>query len=386
MPRRYATRRMHLPARASAVGRARMAVRPLTRPPVEVPAAPTGTRRRLTGLLLGAGAFFLFILAIELLKTGARGLAGILQGLSVHGVANVLGFGWVMAYLAMSGSPVAAVSLTLLGGGLLSPLETFAMVNGSRFGASFIVLFTGFVYYLRGHRGRGVVSMGVLSMVTTATIYLPAMALGALALQAGWLDGVRFGSPALLASVIDLLFDPLTAAARVHLPGLAVFALGFATMLGAFRLFDRLLPEVRSDIVEQRWGRWLARPFTTFALGLLVTSVTLSVSVSLSLLVPLAARGYIRRGHVIPYIMGANISTFADTLFASLLVRTPVAFTIVLTEMVSVALVSLAVLVLGFRPYRDALLAFNKRVTTSRLRFSLFVAALALVPLALLLL
>ncbi|MDQ7828824.1 MAG: hypothetical protein QN122_10760 [Armatimonadota bacterium] len=311
---------MHLPARASAVRRARLAVRPLTCPPVEVPAAPTGTLRRLTGLLLGAGAFFLFILAIELLKTGARGLTGILQGLSVHGVANVLGFGWV------------------------------------------------------------------ISMVTTATIYLPAMALGALALRAGWLDGVRFGSPVLLASVIDLLFDPLTASARAQLPGLAVFALGFATMLGAFRLFDRVLPEVRSDIVEQRWGRWLARPFTTFALGLLVTSVTLSVSVSLSLLVPLAARGYIRRGHVIPYIMGANISTFVDTPFASLLVRTPVAFTIVLTEMVSVALVSLAVLVLGFRPYRDALLAFNKRVTTSRLRFSLFVATLALVPLALLLL
>lgn len=152
---------------------------------------------------------------------------------------------------------------------------------------------------------------------------------------------------ALLASVIDLLFDPLTAAARAHLPGLAVFALGFATRLGAFRLFDRVLPEVRSDIVEQRWGRWLARPFTTFALGLLVTSVTLP---------------------------------------ASLLVRTPVAFTIVLTEMASVALVALAVLVLGFRPYRDAPLAFNKRVPTSRLRFSLFVAALALVPLALLLL
>ena len=60
-------------------------------------------------------------------------------------------------------------------------------------------------------------------------------------------------------------------------------------------------------------GRVAYRPWFMFAVGLGVTVLTLSVSVSLSLLVPLAARGYIRRENVVPYILGANITTFVDT-------------------------------------------------------------------------
>ena len=81
-----------------------------------------------------------------------------------------------------------------------------------------------------------------------------------------------------------------------------------------------------------------------FLLGSAVTVVSMSVSVSPGLLVPLSARGYVRRENVIPYIMGANITTFVDTLVASVLMNKPESFTIVLVEMLSVSIVSLIVL------------------------------------------
>jgi Na+/phosphate symporter len=62
----------------------------------------------------------------------------------------------------------------------------------------------------------------------------------------------------------------------------------------------------------------------------------MSVSVSLSILVPLSDRGFIRRENLIPYILGANITTFIDTLLASVLLDNPLAFTIVLVQMVSI--------------------------------------------------
>lgn len=347
------------------------------------PAPPAAAPRPASAALAVAGGLFLFILALELLKTGATGMAAVLKGLAAHGFANVLGFGWLMAYLSLSGSPVAAISLTLLRSGTLSPLETFAMINGSRFGASFIVLFTGFLYYLRGIRGRGVVSMGVLAMLVTATVYLPAMGLGALALRGGWLEGIRFGSPRTLSSIIDLVYGPITDATRATMPDLVTFMVGFACLLLAFRLFDRALPAVDAETLQTRWGRWLDRPLATFLLGVAVTSITLSVSVSLTILVPLASRGYVRRDQVIPYIMGANISTFVDTLFASLLVGAPEAFTVVLTEMVSVAAVSLLVLLTCYRPYQAALLGINRFVADRRSWFFALVAFFALVPLTL---
>lgn len=331
-------------------------------------------------------ALFVFVLALSLLKHGAVGMARILDGLSAAGVLNALGFGWLMAYLSLSGSPVAATSLTLLDGGALTPMETFGMINGSRFGASFIVLFTGFVYYLRGIRGRGVVSMGVLAMVTTATTYLPAMLLGTFVLRHGWLDGIRAFSPGALTSVVDVVVGPLTTAISGRLPGLLTFAVGFVCLLLSFRLFDRVLPSLGTDVLQTRWGRRLDQPLGMFLVGLIVTTITLSVSVSLSILVPLAGRGVVRRDQAIPYIMGANISTFVDTLFAALLLRTPEAFTIVLAQVLSVAVVSLLVLALVYRRYRDALLAVNRFVTVSRVRFAVFVAIIALVPITLLLL
>jgi hypothetical protein len=351
-----------------------------------VAAAPLRLSRRIAQAGTLALGLFVFILALELLKTGAGGVATLLRRVAAEGVVNAVGFGWLLAYVSMSGSPVAATALTLFGGGALTPLEAFGMINGSRFGASFIVLLTGFLFYLRGVRGRGVVAMGILSMATTATTYLPAMLLGAVALQRGWLAGIRFGEPRLLTSALDAVYDPITQAARSGLPDLLTFALGFGALLIAFQLFDRALPSMGSSVVETRWGRWFDRPLTTFFLGLIVTGITLSVSVSLSLLVPLASRGYVRRDQVIPYIMGANISTFVDTLFASLLLRTPVAFTIVLTEMLSVGAVSLVILLFFFRRYRDALMGLNTFFTANRWRFTLFVVILALVPLTLLLL
>lgn len=332
-------------------------------------------------LSYAGGAVLLFGLALELLKSGARGLAPLLNALSVQGDANALGFGWLGAELALSGSPVAATALSLFAGGVLTAREAFFMLNGSRLGASFIVLLVGFLYYLRGRRQPDGIYIGVIALLTTATIYVPSMALGGAVLRAGWLDGVRFGPATSLDSVTDLLYGPLVTAARDGLPQALIFALGLGALLLSFQVFDRALPS--AEAADERLARFadlLHRPLLMFGVGMLVTSITLSVSLSLTILVPLSLAGLIRRDHTIPYVMGANITTFIDTLFAALLLREPVAFTIVLTQMLAVAAVSLAVLLGGYGPYRRAVLWCTRRVTHSRRSLAAFLALLFLVP------
>ncbi|MBL8045304.1 MAG: hypothetical protein JNL09_02125, partial [Anaerolineales bacterium] len=94
-------------------------------------------------------ALFLFILSIQLLKSGARALVPWVQTWAGNNPLNALGFGWLAAYLVLSGSPVAAISMALLNAGALDVVGAFAMLAGSRMGASFIVLAVGFVYVLR---------------------------------------------------------------------------------------------------------------------------------------------------------------------------------------------------------------------------------------------
>lgn len=348
------------------------------------PARPLGRTGPLRLVCIPA-AILLFGLALELLKSGALGLRPLLRVLEIEGALNVLGLGWVGAYLSLSGSPVAATALSLFSGGVLTAREAFFMINGSRLGASLIVVLVGFIYYLRGRRQPDGIYVGVVALLTTATIYLPAMLLGSVVLDAGWADGVRFGPATDLTSVSDVLYKPVAAAASAWLPRPLLFLLGLGILLGSFSLFDRALPSPES--VEDRlsgFGGLLRTPWGMFGAGLLVTSVTLSVSLSVTILVPLALAGLVRREETVPYVMGANITTFVDTLFAALLLAEPRAFTVVLVEMGSVTAVSLVVLCVGFGRYRGAILTVAERATRGRRSLAVFLAVMGIIPLVLL--
>jgi solute carrier family 34 (sodium-dependent phosphate cotransporter) len=333
-------------------------------------------------------SLFLFVLAISLMKEGARAITPIVRNvLVVDSAANSLGFGWLFAYLIMSGSPVAAAALTFFDAGVVDKLGAFAMITGSRLGANFIVLFLGFLYVLRGRDRATSLSMGLLSLSVTATTYLPALLLGALILRTGLADGVQLQSGALLQSFLDMAIEPIVGLVTAWLPQWGVFLVGLGVILASFHLFDRCLPEM--TIKESQVGRvsrLVYRPAVMFALGAGVTLVSMSVSLSLSILVPLSNRGFVRRENVIPYIMGANITTFVDTLLAAVLLRNPPAFTVVFVEMFSITIVSALVLSLVYGPYQAGLLQFVGWVTARNRNLALFMAAILIVPVFLMLL
>jgi len=338
--------------------------------------------------LLAVVALFFFILALELLKKGAGPLGPLLkQTLGIKNATNTLGFGWLVAYGVLSGSPVAAIALSFFDQQVITDIQTFSMITGSRLGASFIVLFVGFLYYLRGHNRGASIAIGVLCLVVTATIYLPAMALGYWMLTSGMFNVIRLDSGSLLTGILDLIYDPIVGQVVYWLgawPWL-VFLLGIGTLLGSFNLLDRALPEMNAErSAFQQIGRLVYRPFAMFVLGMAVTSVTLSVSVSLSILVPLSAKGFIRRENMLPYIMGANITTFIDTLFAALVMSGPAAFTIVLVEMLSVTIISLIVLLFFYRWYERALIAMLDLVMRNNRTLASFVVVMLITPLILL--
>ena len=355
---------------ASVVRRHPAAVRPA------VLARAIGIRVAYVVIALG-----LFVLALELLTTGASSAASLLDSLGASGPVNLFGFGWLGAYVMLSGSPVAATSLGLYSGGAISDLESFAMINGSRFGASFMVLFVGFLYYVRHRRNPDGLYIGVVALLTTFTIYTPSLVLGVVALEGGWFDGVSVGAPPGFNAVSENGFGALAERADDALPGLFLFVGGAAVLLASFQLFDRVLPNL--DPPSPRLERVLSffhRPLTMFAMGGLVTLVTLSVSISLTLLVPLSLKGVVRRHGIVPYVMGANITTFVDTLFAAVLLDTPRGVTVVFTQMVLTAVVSALVLLLLYDPYQRAVLGMAHRVTAGRRPFILFLTAIFVVP------
>ncbi len=282
----------------------------------------------------------------------------------------------------LSGSPVAASSLTLLDGGAIDRSQSFAMLTGSRLGASFVVLVVGVLYAMRRSAGRRApLSIGVYSLTITAVAYLPGAAIGWWLLTRGHLDGIDLAASPGVVSVTDTLFGWLPDLLRDVVPGWSLFPIGVAVLLGAFWCFDRVLPTVGSERFEG--DRRLYNPWVMFGLGCLVAFLTLSVSMALTVLVPLVANGYLKREDTIPYIAGANITTLADTFVAAIILGNADAVRVVLAEVIGVTAFTLLLLGVAYPAVRAGSIRWARFVLSSRTHLAGFVAALLVAPVVL---
>jgi Na+/phosphate symporter len=341
---------------------------------------------RLVLVVVGLG---LFVVALGLMKAGAQALVPSLQGsVFTDNPWSTLGLGWLGACLVLSGSPVAASALTLLDGGAIDRSQAFTMLTGSRLGASFVVLAVGAIYAARrqGAAGRKApLSIGVLSFYMTVIAYLPGALLGWLALTGGHLDEVHLAASPDVVSVTDSAFGWAVDAAEEILPGWALFPLGVLVLLAAFKVVDEVLPSAGEDTVGHRSSRWFSTPWLMFLLGCLVALLTLSVSVALTVLVPVVAAGRLKREDALPYIAGANITTLADTLVAAIVLGNQDAVRVVLAEAGGVTVWTLVLLAFFYPQVRSGGLWLSDFVLASRRRLAGFIACLLLVPLALIL-
>ncbi len=330
-------------------------------------------------------ALFLFVGALQVMRTGAAEL-DILKhgGLLVRNAVSTLGLGWLGALLVLSGSPIAASALTLVAADSINEIEGFAMLTGSRMGAAFVVLLVAVIYALRGGEGERMkpVSTAVMALTTTFVMYIPGSLIGLALLRWGPFSTLNIEFPAQFSDLIDLIYGPMLS--RIEdLPAALLFVGGLGILLVSFKLIDTVLPTISDRDIENSRVGWLQKKWPMFGLGCLVALVTMSVAVALTVLVPLVAKKYVKREHILPYIMGANITTLGDTLLAAFVLHSPAAVRIVLADIIGTTFVCLVLLTFFYPQVRSAIWKFQRQIVKSKPRLAAFTATLFLMPMAL---
>ena len=332
-------------------------------------------------------ALYLFMGALQIMKSGAAGLSSLQDdGLLISNWASTLGFGWLGALLVLSGSPIAASALTLVKGGTISEIEGFTMVTGSRLGAAFVALLVAVIYAVRGSGGkerRKPLSTAVMALTTTFVIYVPGALIGYALLEWEPFHRLAPSFPGQFNDLLSVLYGGLLERME-DLPALVLFIGGLLVLLASFKLIDTVLPKVTDESLSGSRLELLKRKWPMFGVGCAVALVTMSVSVALTILVPLVVKGYVKREAIIPYIMGANITTLGDTLLAAFLLNSPGSVRIVLAGIVGTTIVSVFLLTFFYVPTRRAIWRFQRKVVSNRTTLFAFTACLFLVPLAIL--
>jgi sodium-dependent phosphate cotransporter len=325
-----------------------------------------------------------FLLAVRLLGTATSALApalGRVLGRVLVSDVPALGLGWLAAAGLGNGTVVAAVSLSLHAVGLVDFPQLFLLIVGSRLGATGIVLFIGALDHVRGPTATvgESLELGFLAAGLTASVYLPTAAVGYLVTRSpaavDALGHVFDGGTTVDGDglAVPTVFEPVTVLVTelVGAPIAVLAAVGLAFV--ALDLFDRVLDAADTERVRRRTATWLDGRWRAAAVGVVVTGLTTSVAFSLGVVVPLYNRGYVDRRETVPYVLGANVGTLADTLVVAVLLGDGGGVTAVLSVGAIALVITFAALV-AFDAYLRLVSGVLDRVLASR---RLAIAALA---------
>jgi sodium-dependent phosphate cotransporter len=333
------------------------------------------------------GVVVLFLFAIGLLGSTTDALSPILRrvlGRVVTGDASALGVSWVASYVLANGSIVAALSLTLFNAELVTATQLFAMVVGSRLGGAGVVVFLGVADYLNEEMESLSESLrlGLLTFLVTHSVYLPVLALGYVSMPLiRGLEANARAVPELTVPIPNALSILSTGMIDTLGAGVA-FLVAIGSILLSMRLFDRLLDTVDKQRLRRRYLSKLNDKWVSFGLGLVFTGLTTSVAFSLGVVVPLYNRGHVKRAEIMPYILGANLGTVADTLIVAVALNTPIGVATVLLVLTA-GFITTMVLLAYYTTYGALIDRIQDALLTRPIYFAGFLLSLAVVPLLL---
>jgi sodium-dependent phosphate cotransporter len=329
------------------------------------------------------------LVGLQFVKGGVAGLAPKLDvwlPVLIRDAPSALGAGWLAAYVLFNGSVVAAIGLTFYEAALVPASHLLLVIFGSRLGAAGIVLIVGLadLVHNRSLTVRRASEVGILTFLVTHTTGIPALLLAFALIGAGSLkaDAAAEQAPSWAFPIPHPIEQ--AAEALVSWTGpIGALAAGVLLLLAALRLVNHVFVEADFDDLRTRYRRVLKSRWIAAGIGCALTTLTTSIAFSLGVVVPIYNRGFLRRREIIPYILGAHVGTFVDTLAVSLFIERTGSLDVVLLATGSTVLVTLPVLLL-FGPYRSAIERLTDAVMRRPRSFAVFLIALVAVPIGLL--
>jgi len=343
-------------------------------------------------LIYAGSALFGFILALQLLGESTQVLAPLIEDYLENYIASdfsALGLGWMAAYIVLNGATSAAIGIALFESGLVTLTQLFMIVGGSRLGAAFIVVFIGFLEYVQGKNDDlgDSCSVGVLTFILTYTVYIPAIIVGFFLMRNFEMEFLETSGPVFLRYSLTTLFDPFVVFLSNISPAASITFIGSVILLiASLKQFDKAFKGLGKEKMREDYMRFLiTNRWIAFGVGAFITLVTTSVALSLGIIVPLYNKGYIKREEVIPYILGANVTTMISSIIAAIVLNSITGMKAVLVLSITIILSTLVALIFYDTYYKIVKKSFDQVMSTDR-NLMYFTAFILLMPILLLVL
>lgn len=296
-------------------------------------------------LLLLLTLLYIFLLSIGLLgkSFGLFGKDTALQLLTtVESPAVGLLVGIIATSLIQSSSTTTSVVVGLVGSGAIPVLVAIPVIMGANIGTTITNTLVSM-----GHVARRAEFRRAFAAATVHDMFNLCSVVILFPLQVGtnfigivaenlekYLEGVgglTFASPLKLITkpVVDFIIDICGHS------GILVLLIGLALLFAALHFIVKTMRSLVLSRVEEFFSRYVFKNLMrSLLLGICLTVLVQSSSVTTSLVVPLVGAGVLDLRQVYPYMVGANVGTTVTAMLAALATASPAAVAVAFSHLV----------------------------------------------------
>lgn len=287
---------------------------------------------------------YLFVLAITLLgdafKLLGKDFAETLLNLTAHPVAGLF-IGILATSIIQSSSTTTTIIVGMVGGGMLTLECAIPVIMGANIGTTItntivsVSHITHRAEYRRAFAGAivhdifNLLSVAIFFPLQVMTNFLghASQAISQTIENAG---GLALVSPIKLITkpVISLIIDLLDQ------KGWLIVILALVLLFVALKYLMKTLKSLVLTRVERFFRRYIFKTtFRALMLGVIITALVQSSSVTTSLIIPLVGAGVLSLRRVYPFTLGANVGTTVTALLAAMVCAQSVALAVALAHL-----------------------------------------------------
>ena len=299
-------------------------------------------KSRIVEIIVLIATIYLFFLSIKLLghsfKLFGKGFAEMLLNTTADPFAGLL-IGVVATSLIQSSSTTTSLIVGLVAAGVLNLDGAIPMIMGANIGTTITNTLVSLAHVSRRIEFRRAFSAGIvhdLFNVCAVIVLFPIELLFhpirqiALALH-GLFDGV--GGMKLL-NPLNFILNPVTdlvdhLTEGIPFRAVVMVAVSIVLLFVSLAFLVRTIRVLVVAQIEIVINRYVFRnDFVGLTLGMLLTFIVQSSSVTTSIIVPLAGAGVVTLRQVFPYTLGVNVGTTGTAMLAALATQNPIAVTV----------------------------------------------------------
>jgi solute carrier family 34 (sodium-dependent phosphate cotransporter) len=301
--------------------------------------------------LLVVGLIYLFLIGVSALEQGIKLMGEDIQERLFESVSNPLAglsVGILGTVLVQSSSASTSVIVGLVASGAISVDAAVPMIMGANIGTTVTNTLVALGHVRHSNEFRRAFSAATVhdffNLLAVAILLPLELTTGLISSIAAWISerlvgssGSDWQSPvkAWVKGPVGWLQDAWDAVGvNGNALGIVMVATGLGIVLVSLAFITKNMRRLIADRVERSVNRVLGRGSGSVAmlLGVVVTMLVQSSSITTSILIPLAAAGVVTLRNVYPVTLGANVGTTVTALLAALAASSPDALTVALTH------------------------------------------------------